>query len=94
MTRRLETEANAITTNNVAKAVVDDVLNIANPSQRQAAILQLLDDAEEDREGFLQRLVNNVAQSSLTTNPPTALVASTDEPSSYRSATSGEIFDQ
>ena len=48
---------------NAAKAVVDNVLNIANPSQRQAAVLQLLGDAAEDREGRLQKLVINVAQS-------------------------------
>ncbi len=89
MTRRLTTEANAIITHNVAKAVVDNVLNIANHSQRQSSVLQLLGDADEDREGVLQRLLTNVAQLSLTINLPTALVASTDEPSSSKSATSG-----
>jgi len=62
MTRRLAAEENAIITHNAAKAVVDNVLNIANPSQTQATVLQLLGDAEEDREGLLQRLVTNVAQ--------------------------------
>ena len=90
MTRRLAAEANAIITHNVAKAVVDNVINIANPSQRQAAVLQLLGDAEEDREGLLQRLVTNVAQSSPTINLPTALVACTEEPLSFRSTISGE----
>jgi hypothetical protein len=94
MTRRLATQSNALLTHNAAKTAVDNVLNIANPSQRQAAVLQLLGDAEEDREGLLHRLVTNIAQSSMPRNPTTALIASTDEPSSFRSATSGENCDQ
>ena len=81
MARRLATEANTIITRNVAKAVVGSVLNIANPSQRQAAVLQLLGDAKEDREGLLQRLVPHIAQSLMTINSPTALFTSTDKPS-------------
>jgi hypothetical protein len=49
MTRRLDVEANTIITRSVAKADVDNVLNIANPSQRQAAVLQLLGNAEDER---------------------------------------------
>ena len=94
MTRQLSIEANTLHRHNAANTVVDNVLNITNPSQRQDAVLQLLGDAKEDREGLLQRLVTNVAQSSMTINPPTALVPSTDTPSSFRSATSVENCDQ
>jgi hypothetical protein len=94
MTRRLATQSDVLNTHNAAKAAVDNVLNKANPSQRQAAVLQLLSDAKEDREGLLQRLVTNIAQSSMPLNPPNALVASTDEPSSFRSATSCENCDR
>jgi hypothetical protein len=93
-TRRLANEEHAQSTHNAAKATVDNTFNIADPSQRQATVLQLLGDAEEDREGLLQRLVRNVAQTSRTNNTPIALVASNDEPSSYKRAKSGENRDQ
>jgi hypothetical protein len=93
-TKRLNAEERSITTHNIAKAAVDNVLNISDPSQRQAAVLQLLGDAEDDREGLLQRLIDNVAQPTTVADSPTALVASNDEPSSFKRATSGENCDQ
>ena len=93
-TRRLANAENAQNTHNAAKAAIDNIFNIATPSRRQAAVLQLLGDAEEDREGLLQRLVRNSGQSSATHDDPIALVASSDEPSSFKRATSGENSDQ
>ncbi len=81
-------------THNATIATVDNVLNIPDPAQRQAAVLQLLGDDEEDREGLLQRLVSNASLLSTTTSPPTALVASNDEPSSFKRETSGDNGDQ
>jgi len=93
-TRRLAAEENALNTHNAAKAAVDNALNISDPSQRQTAVLQLLGDAEEDREGLLQRLVTNASLLSTVSSSPTALVASNDEPSSFKRATSGDNCDQ
>ena len=93
-TRRLATEENAMATHNAARAAVDNALNIPDPSQRQTSVLQLLGDAEEDREGLLQRLVTNASLLSTVSSSPTALVASNDEPSSFKRATSGDNCDQ
>ena len=81
-------------THNAAKAAVDNALNIPDPSQRQTTVLQLLGDVEEDREGLLQRLVSNASLLSRVSSSPTALVASNDEPSSFKRATSGDNRDQ
>jgi hypothetical protein len=69
------------------------VLNIADPSQTQAIVFQLLGDAKEDREGLLQSLVSNVAESSTIDTSPTALIVSSDELSSFKVAISWENCD-
>jgi len=47
-TRRLANEENTQSTHHATKAAIASIFNITNPSHRQAAVLQLLDDAEED----------------------------------------------
>jgi hypothetical protein len=89
-TRRLVDEENTQSTHNAAKEAIDNIFNIANPSQRQAAVLQLLGDEEENRESVLR----NAAHTSTTNDIPYALAQSNDEPSSFKRATLGKICDK
>ena len=73
---------------------VDRAMGITDPAERHAAILELLGDAENDRDSLIHRLTENASiPSTHLGTDSVALVASADEPASYKKAVSGEHSD-
>ena len=71
---------------------IDNAMETQDPSRRQAAILQLLGDAEVDREGLIDKLrsqqIDEVKASSV------ALISISDEPTSLKKALDSDQSNQ
>jgi len=66
---------------------IDNAMQTEEPSRRQAKILQLLGDAEVDRDGLINKL--RAEQEEKESINSIALVSISDEPTSYKKAISG-----
>ena len=71
-------------TRNVPSQAIDNAMETQDPSRRQAAILQLLGDAEVDREGLINILKSQQADE--IEDPSIALISVSDEPTSFKKA--------